>query len=138
MPSPAERFAAARERAAAAQTELAAFRAALDFELDPFQVRAAQALEAGRGVLVAAPTGAGKTVVGEFAIHLALAQGTKAFYTTPIKALSNQKYAELVAPLRRRLGRAADRRHLDQRRGARRRHDDRGAAQHAVRRVRAP
>jgi ATP-dependent RNA helicase HelY len=97
MPSPAERFAAARDRAAAAQTELSAFRAGLDFELDPFQVRAAQALEAGRGVLVAAPTGAGKTVVGEFAIHLAMAQGTKAFYTTPIKALSNQKYAELVA-----------------------------------------
>ncbi len=96
MPSPAERFAAARERTAAAHTELAAFRAALDFELDPFQERAAMALEAGRGVLVAAPTGAGKTVVGEFAVHLALAQGRKAFYTTPIKALSNQKYAELV------------------------------------------
>jgi ATP-dependent RNA helicase HelY len=48
-------------------------------------------------VLVAAPTGAGKTVVGEFAVHLALASGQKAFYTTPIKALSNQKYGELVA-----------------------------------------
>jgi ATP-dependent RNA helicase HelY len=96
MPSPAERFAAARERAAAERGELAAFRALLDFELDPFQVRAALALEAGRGVLVAAPTGSGKTVVGEFAVHLALAQGSKAFYTTPIKALSNQKYAELV------------------------------------------
>ncbi len=96
MSSPAERFAAARVRTAAAQSELSAFRAGLDFELDPFQERAAQALEAGRGVLVAAPTGAGKTVVGEFAIHLALAQGRKAFYTTPIKALSNQKYAELV------------------------------------------
>jgi ATP-dependent RNA helicase HelY len=96
MPSPAERFAAARERTAAAHTELAAFRALLDFELDPFQVRAAQALEAGRGVLVAAPTGSGKTVVGEFAVHLALAQGSKAFYTTPIKALSNQKYTDLV------------------------------------------
>src|SRR5580765_6526140 len=97
MPSPAERFAAARDRAAVAQTELTTFRAGLDFDLDPFQVRAAQALEAGRGALVAAPTGAGKTVVGEFAIHLAMAQGTTAFYTTPIKALSNQKYAELVA-----------------------------------------
>ncbi|WNB87497.1 DEAD/DEAH box helicase [Cellulomonas sp. ATA003] len=50
----------------------------------------------GRGVLVAAPTGAGKTVVGEFAVHLALAGGKKAFYTTPIKALSNQKYGDLV------------------------------------------
>ncbi len=53
-------------------------------------------MEAGRGVLVAAPTGAGKTVVGEFAVSLALAGGRKAFYTTPIKALSNQKYADLV------------------------------------------
>jgi ATP-dependent RNA helicase HelY len=97
MPSPAERYSAARERSSAAATELARFRATLDFELDGFQVRAAQALAAGRGVLVAAPTGAGKTVVGEFAIHLALASGRKAFYTTPIKALSNQKYAELVA-----------------------------------------
>ena len=51
---------------------------------------------AGHGVLVAAPTGSGKTVVGEFAVHLALAQGRKCFYTTPIKALSNQKYADLV------------------------------------------
>ena len=45
----------------------------------------------------AAPTGAGKTVVGEFAVHQALATGRKAFYTTPIKALSNQKYLDLVA-----------------------------------------
>ena len=54
-------------------------------------------------MLVAAPTGSGKTVVGEFAVHLALAQGRKCFYTTPIKALSNQKYADLV----RRYGAAA-------------------------------
>ena len=76
-------------------TELARFAAGLGFGLDPFQRQACAALEAGRGVLVAAPTGAGKTVVGEFAVHLALAAGRKAFYTTPIKALSNQKYAEL-------------------------------------------
>ncbi|MGB2698742.1 MAG: DEAD/DEAH box helicase, partial [Candidatus Phosphoribacter baldrii] len=76
-------------------TELARFAAGLDFGLDPFQVAGCEALEAGRGVLVAAPTGAGKTVVGEFAVHLALASGRKAFYTTPIKALSNQKYADL-------------------------------------------
>src|SRR4051794_9143303 len=76
--------------------ELASFTASLDFPLDPFQVEACQALEAGHGVLVAAPTGAGKTVVGEFAVHLAMATGRKAFYTTPIKALSNQKYADLV------------------------------------------
>ena len=53
-------------------------------------------LSAGQGVLVAAPTGSGKTVIGEYAVHLALAQGRKCFYTTPIKALSNQKYADLV------------------------------------------
>jgi ATP-dependent RNA helicase HelY len=97
MSSPAERFAAARQRAADATTHLAAFREGLPFELDPFQVEAARSLEQGRGVLVAAPTGAGKTVVGEFAAYLAIAQGVKCFYTTPIKALSNQKYADLVA-----------------------------------------
>ncbi|MEO6882234.1 MAG: DEAD/DEAH box helicase [Mycobacteriaceae bacterium] len=65
--------------------------------LDPFQVQACTALEDGHGVLVCAPTGAGKTVVGEFAVHLALTAGTKCFYTTPIKALSNQKHADLAA-----------------------------------------
>ncbi|HCE60654.1 MAG TPA: RNA helicase, partial [Janibacter terrae] len=77
--------------------ELTAFTASQDFDLDPFQIEACAAVEAGRGVLVAAPTGAGKTIVGEFAVHLALQRGQKAFYTTPIKALSNQKYHELVA-----------------------------------------
>ena len=77
--------------------ELSAFAAALPFPLDGFQVKACTALEAGHGVLVCAPTGAGKTVVGEFAVHLALAAGRKCFYTTPIKALSNQKHADLVA-----------------------------------------
>ncbi|MBD8869535.1 DEAD/DEAH box helicase [Nocardioides donggukensis] len=67
-----------------------------DFGLDDFQVRACHELEEGRGVLVAAPTGSGKTIVGEFAVHLALAGGRKCFYTTPIKALSNQKYHDLV------------------------------------------
>ena len=69
----------------------------LPFELDDFQIEACGALEDGHGVLVCAPTGAGKTVVGEFAVHLALEAGTKCFYTTPIKALSNQKYSDLVA-----------------------------------------
>ncbi|MDP9240270.1 MAG: hypothetical protein M3O55_06460, partial [Actinomycetota bacterium] len=50
---------------------LAEFSAGYPFSLDPFQVEACRALEEGRGVLVAAPTGAGKTVVGEFAVHLA-------------------------------------------------------------------
>lgn len=76
--------------------QLATFTARLGFRLDPFQREACAALEAGQGVLVCAPTGAGKTIVGEFAVHLALAQGTKCFYTTPIKALSNQKYHDLV------------------------------------------
>ncbi|PRY18117.1 DEAD/DEAH box helicase [Kineococcus rhizosphaerae] len=97
MASPAERYAAARRRTEEARTELAQFAGTLGFELDGFQLQACQALESGRGVLVAAPTGAGKTVVGEFAAHLALKTQRKAFYTTPIKALSNQKYAELVA-----------------------------------------
>ena len=73
-----------------------AFARTLSFPLDDFQREACTSLAAGRGVLVAAPTGAGKTLVGEFAVHLALTRGQKAFYTTPIKALSNQKYADLV------------------------------------------
>jgi ATP-dependent RNA helicase HelY len=76
--------------------QLAGFTAQLPFTLDDFQQRACQALESGHGVLVCAPTGAGKTVVGEFAVHLALAAGRKCFYTTPIKALSNQKHNDLV------------------------------------------
>jgi ATP-dependent RNA helicase HelY len=73
------------------------FASSLEFELDDFQVAACRALEKGKGVLVAAPTGAGKTIVGEFAVELAVQSGSKCFYTTPIKALSNQKYSELVA-----------------------------------------
>lgn len=65
------------------------------FELDPFQIEACNALENGKGVLVAAPTGAGKTIVGEFAVYLVINSGGKCFYTTPIKALSNQKFSEL-------------------------------------------
>jgi ATP-dependent RNA helicase HelY len=93
--SPAERYSAARRRGQS--PVLADFLARYSFGLDPFQDEACRALEAGRGVLVAAPTGAGKTVVGEFAAHLALQTGRKCFYTTPIKALSNQKYADLSA-----------------------------------------
>jgi ATP-dependent RNA helicase HelY len=68
--------------------------ATFDFPFDDFQIEACHAVEDGKGVLVAAPTGAGKTVVGEFAAFSALAKGKKCFYTTPIKALSNQKFAE--------------------------------------------
>ncbi|MCV7381157.1 DEAD/DEAH box helicase [Mycobacterium alsense] len=78
-------------------TELGRFAAELSFTLDDFQQRACAALENGHGVLVCAPTGAGKTVVGEFAVHLALASGGKCFYTTPLKALSNQKHTDLTA-----------------------------------------
>ena len=74
-----------------------AFGQLYEFGLDGFQVDACHVVEEGKGVLVAAPTGSGKTVVGEFAVHLALETGRKCFYTTPIKALSNQKYHDLVA-----------------------------------------
>src|ERR1039457_2619787 len=94
MTTPADRYASFRERQA--DPEFASFRALYDFAFDDFQVAACGALSAGDGVLVAAPTGSGKTVIGEYAVHLALAQGRKCFYTTPIKALSNQKYADLV------------------------------------------
>lgn len=95
MSSPSEKYAQAR--AAAQNPESSAFAELQKFELDPFQVAGCHALESGSSVLVAAPTGAGKTIVGEFAIHLAMqTTGDKAFYTTPMKALSNQKFRELV------------------------------------------
>ncbi|MEU0265258.1 DEAD/DEAH box helicase [Nocardioides sp. NPDC006303] len=92
--SPAEKYAAFKR-----DKDFPVFRdfaSLYDFGLDDFQVEACKEIEQGKGVLVAAPTGSGKTIVGEFAIHLALATGRKAFYTTPIKALSNQKYNDLV------------------------------------------
>ncbi|MHA7304172.1 DEAD/DEAH box helicase [Arthrobacter sp. TMN-49] len=97
MTSPAERYLVAKERVRDQGTELGEFKTGLSFELDDFQNTACRAVLAGRGVLVAAPTGAGKTIVGEFAVHLALTRGYKAFYTTPIKALSNQKFQEFCA-----------------------------------------
>ncbi|HET6651009.1 MAG TPA: DEAD/DEAH box helicase [Nocardioides sp.] len=93
MSTPSERYAAFRR--GRDTPEFTDFAALYDFTLDDFQVRACHELEAGKGVLVAAPTGSGKTIVGEFAVHLALAQGRKCFYTTPIKALSNQKFGDL-------------------------------------------
>ncbi|EMQ96625.1 DEAD/DEAH box helicase [Paeniglutamicibacter gangotriensis] len=96
MNTPTERYTAAKERSQETETGLPEFRASLGFDLDPFQEEACRAVATGSGVLVAAPTGAGKTVVGEFAIFQALRTGRKAFYTTPIKALSNQKYSDLV------------------------------------------
>ncbi len=95
MTTPAERYAAAKLRGQHPVTT--EFLLTFDFEFDAFQITACHAVEDGKGVLVAAPTGAGKTVVGEFAAYFALQAGKKCFYTTPIKALSNQKYSEFVA-----------------------------------------
>jgi ATP-dependent RNA helicase HelY len=95
LSSPAERYAAAKVRSKHPLTE--EFIAQFDFGFDEFQIEACRSVEDGRSVLVAAPTGAGKTVVGEFAAFSSLARGKKCFYTTPIKALSNQKYLEFVA-----------------------------------------
>jgi len=92
--SPAERMAAARARARHPLTSQ--FAEQYSFPFDDFQRAGCQSLEDGRSVLVAAPTGAGKTIVGEFAAFLADHTGTRCFYTTPIKALSNQKYQEMV------------------------------------------
>ncbi|MEZ5381229.1 MAG: DEAD/DEAH box helicase [Microthrixaceae bacterium] len=64
---------------------------------DEFQLRAIEAIDDGESVLVAAPTGAGKTLVAEHAVDRALARGNRAFYTTPIKALSNQKFRDFAA-----------------------------------------
>ncbi|WP_314685860.1 DEAD/DEAH box helicase [uncultured Bifidobacterium sp.] len=95
-PSPSERYARYMEERRHDATQAARFARTLPFDLDDFQSQADDALEAGRNVLVAAPTGAGKTVVADFAVFLARRRGVKAFYTTPIKALSNQKYHDLV------------------------------------------
>ena len=102
MSSPADRYAAARARQVSRADlgpsgSFTTFANGYEFGLDAFQIEGCKALSAGRSVLVAAPTGAGKTVVGEYAVHLALEGGGKCFYTTPIKALSNQKYHDLVA-----------------------------------------
>ncbi len=68
----------------------------IPFDPDDFQLEAGAVIDQGASVVVTAPTGSGKTLVAEAAIHLALERGGKAFYTTPIKALSNQKYSDLV------------------------------------------
>ena len=92
--SPSERLAAVKQRNKHPKATI--YFETFDFELDSFQIEACFAIEEGKGVLVAAPTGAGKTIVGEFAAYLAVEQNKKCFYTTPIKALSNQKYQEFV------------------------------------------
>ncbi|MDR2381090.1 MAG: DEAD/DEAH box helicase, partial [Bifidobacteriaceae bacterium] len=91
--SPAAAYAAFRARQALAPVE--AFQASLGFALDQYQWDACAGLLGGESVLVAAPTGAGKTVVALFGIDQARAAQRRAFFTTPIKALSNQKFREL-------------------------------------------
>jgi ATP-dependent RNA helicase HelY len=91
--SPAENY--IRTKSANRYPKTKSFSTSFPFELDDFQIKACYAIEEGKGVLVAAPTGAGKTIVGEFAVNLVINSGGKCFYTTPIKALSNQKYSEL-------------------------------------------
>lgn len=78
------------------ETALQFFARRLDYALDSFQVQACERLEEGRSVLVAAPTGSGKTTIAEFAVYLARRErNARIFYTAPIKALSNQKFREL-------------------------------------------
>ena len=79
---------------AGAEDLLESFLAAEGFTPDPFQLESFAALDAGRNLLVSAPTGSGKTLVGEYAAHRALSGGGRCFYTTPIKALSNQKFRQ--------------------------------------------
>ena len=74
-----------------------AFLARLGFDPDPFQEAAFDALDGGQSVLVSAPTGSGKTAVADYGVALARAAGRKAFYTTPLKALSNQKFGDLTS-----------------------------------------
>jgi ATP-dependent RNA helicase HelY len=95
MTTPAELYTTSKQRSAFPLTK--EFADSFTFPFDDFQVDACRSIESGKGVLVAAPTGAGKTVIGEFAAFLALHHKKKCFYTTPIKALSNQKYQDFVA-----------------------------------------
>jgi len=79
------------------KSEIAEFESRYHFPLDRFQHEAIEYLVGDRSVLVVAPTGSGKTVVAEFAVWLAEKGGNKTYYTTPLKALSNQKYRDFCA-----------------------------------------
>ena len=94
---PDSEMAADPQPASRAVAHRAAFRATYPFPLDPFQEEAIDVLTRGESVMVAAPTGTGKTVVAEYAVFDAMARQGRVLYTTPIKALSNQKYRDLHA-----------------------------------------
>ncbi|MDO4613461.1 MAG: DEAD/DEAH box helicase [Actinomycetaceae bacterium] len=99
LSAPAEAYRAFRTEQARYSSAMRAFIDRLSFAPDDYQIEAMSALDAGANVLVAAPTGAGKTLVADYAIAQVAAQGGKLFYTTPIKALSNQKYRDFCAAL---------------------------------------
>src|SRR5699024_6518720 len=90
--SPSAAYAEFRARAQFARTPLGRFMDRTEFELDDFQVEACSHLQEGEDVLVTAPTGSAKTLIAEFAAELARNEDNRVFYTTPIKALSNQKF----------------------------------------------
>ena len=79
-----------------ATSALTQFLSSLPFAPDAFQTEALAAVESGQSVVVTAPTGAGKTLVADGSIFISIAKGERAFYTTPIKALSNQKFNDLI------------------------------------------
>ena len=65
-----------------------------NYELDPFQVQAVEAIDRGESLIVAAPTGCGKTLIAEYAVDVSMERNKRVIYTAPIKALSNQKYRD--------------------------------------------
>jgi superfamily II RNA helicase len=79
------------------------FKSIFPYQLDDFQQEAIQYLDENKSVVVTAPTGSGKTLIGEYAIYRALTQGKRVFYTTPLKALSNQKFRDFQAKFGRTL-----------------------------------
>ncbi len=94
MPTPAEKYSKFRNRKSQTEDSLQEFLASIMLQPDQFQLDAFHCISKNRSVLVAAPTGSGKTLIAEYAIRKTLSQGHRIFYTTPIKALSNQKYRE--------------------------------------------
>lgn len=96
MPSPSEKLQKYKNFDKFERQIISDYLATIPFDIDIFQDTAIKSFVKGNSVLVAAPTGSGKTVVGEFALFATINNNQRCFYTTPIKALSNQKYLELV------------------------------------------